>query len=319
MQVFFRYCTPRTAVPLALVLLISANSSNARGDMLVRIGDADGFGYGAAPVFKAANGGPANAHGDPFLSNKDFLPDINRDGAVATGRHDDFDFRSSAEINNKGNLLGAGVSNAGGTLGSKYTDVSLSTSYDQSSAAHRVLVGGNPNTGLIFGAGGAFPTGRPSTQLPNQPGFVFSFDVNKANLASQTPIFFNLVFGDYDVTPAKIVITRADGSKKTITVNTQPKAEDGLIQAASATLTFGDVFGDGGSFWSGFLKVDFIAPNEPYTAFDYVELSTIQLVAPEPGSLALAVIGLVGVGIVRVRHRRGLVRSADRLAGTPQA
>jgi hypothetical protein len=129
------------------------------------------------------------------LTNRDFLPDINRDGAVATGRGDDFDLRSAAEINNTGNVFGAGVTNTAGTTGSNFTDISLSTSYDSSSAANKVLIGGNPNTGLTFGAGGPFPS-PPSSVLPNQPGFVFSFDINKANLAAQTPIFFNMVFGD---------------------------------------------------------------------------------------------------------------------------
>jgi hypothetical protein len=314
MQVYFRRFAAFGGLPLALVLAVAASPSNAHGDMLVQIGDIDGFGYGAAPGFRAANGGLANAHGDALLTNKDFLPDINRDGAVATGRGDDFDLRSSLEVANKNNFLGTGVSNAGGTTGSKYTDISLSTSYDASAAADKVLIGGNPNTGLVFGPGGPFPTGRSSTQLPNQPGFVFSFDVSKVNLASQTPIFFNLVFGDYDVVPASIVITRGDGSTKTLIVNTQPKSEDGLIQAATASLTFNDVFKDGGSVWNGSLKVDFIAPNEPYTAFDYVELSTKPLVAPEPGSLALVAIGLVGAGMIRLRRRRGLARSAQERA-----
>jgi hypothetical protein len=72
------------------------------------------------------------------------------------------------------------------------------------------------------------------------------------------------------------------------------------------------VFLDGGSSWNGFLRVDFIAPNEPFTSFDYVELSTVPLVAPEPGSLALAAIGLLGAGMIQIRRRRGLARSAHR-------
>lgn len=289
---------------LALVGLTAMGASNARADLLVRIGDVDGFGYNAAPGFKAANGGPANAHGDVVLKNGDFLPDINKNGSVATGSGDDFDHRSAAEINNTGNSLGTGVSNAGGTTGSKFTDISLSTSFDRSSAANNVLIGGDPISGLVHGAGGPFPS-PPSTTLPNQPGFVFGFDVNKANLANNTPIFFNIVFGDYDVFPASIVITRANGTKETLNVKTQPAAEDGLIQAATTTLTFGDVFKDGGSSWNGSLKVDFVAPNEPYTAFDYVELSTIPLVAsvPEPGPLVLGAVGIAITGIIRFRRR----------------
>jgi hypothetical protein len=294
---------------LALVIFIAAGAPRAHADVIARIGDADGFGYGAAPGFRAANGGPANAHGDAVLTNRDFLPDINRNGSVATGSGDDFDLRSAAEINNTGNTFGAGVTNTAGTKGSNFTDISLSTSYDTSAAANRVLIGGNPNTGLIFGAGGPFPS-PPASVLPNQPGFVFSIDINKANLAAQTPIFFNLIFGDYDVFPASIVITRANNTTDILPVATQPNSQDGLIQAATTTLQFGDVFTDGGSVWHGFLKVDFVAPNEPYTAFDYVELSTTALVVPEPGPLALVALMGALAGSYRVVRRRKADRPA---------
>jgi hypothetical protein len=291
-------------VLLTILLAISAGSPDARAGLIARIGDIDGFGYGAAPGFVAANGGPANAHGDPVLSNRDFLPDINKNGSVATGSGDDFDLRSAAERSNTGNTFGDGVTNTAGTSGSNFTDISLSRSYDTSSAAGKVLIGGNPNTGLIFGTGGAFPH-PPSNDLPIQPGFVFSFDINKANLSNQTQIFFNLVFGDYDVTPARIQITRADGSKVTVDIATQPKSEDGLIQAATTTLSFGDVFTDAGSVWNSSIKVDFIAPNEPYTAFDFVELSTVPLVSvPEPSSFAMVGLGLASLAVLAKGRRR---------------
>jgi hypothetical protein len=291
----------RATIPLLILCVVVSSAS--RAGSIAQIGDIDGFGYGAAPGFFAANGGPANAHGDPVLSNKDFLPDINRDGAVATGRGDDFDLRSASEINNTGNFFGAGVTNTAGTTGSKFTDISLSTSYDSSATANKVLIGGNPNTGLTFGAGGPFPS-PPSNVLPNQPGFVFSFDINKANLATQTPIFFNMVFGDYDVTPAVIDITRVDGTTGTLSVMTQPNGQDGLIQAATTTLAFNDVFADGGSVWHASLKVDFVAPNEPYTAFDYVELSTVALVSvPEPATRLMMSIGLGAVVLVATWQR----------------
>ena len=295
----------RITIPaLALAAFVAVGPPSVRAGLIARIGDVDGFGYGAAPGFHAANGGAANAHGDAVLSNKDFLPDINRNGSVATGSNDDFDLRSTAEINNTGNSFGAGVSNTAGMRGSNFTDIALSTSYDASAAANHVLIGGNPNTGLVFGAGGPFPS-PPSNVLPNQPGFVFSFDIDKANLTSQTPIFFNMVFGDYDVTPAQINITRANGTLETLFVQTQPNAEDGLIQAATATLQFSDVFTDGGSVWNGSLKVDFVAPNEPYTAFDYVELNTVALAPiPEPSSLVLSGLGLVSLGLFHFARRR---------------
>jgi hypothetical protein len=77
---------------------------------------------------------------------------------------------------------------------------------------------------------------------------------------------------------------------------TQSGNADGLIQAATATLTFGDVFTDGGLVWNGSLHVDFVAPNEPYTAFDYDELSTTALVTPEPSTIVSASLaGLMGL------------------------
>ncbi len=261
---------------LATVLCICVGSPSVYAGLLARIGDADGFGYGDAPGFLATNRKPAKVHDVNVLGNLDFLPDINKDRMVRTGGGDDFDLRKPAERNDVGYSFSAGVSNTQGMKGSKFTDISLSTSYGANSAASKVLVGGNPESGLKFGAGGAFPFPR-SDVLPIQPGFVFSFDIDKAKLASQTPIFFNMIFGDYDVSPAKITITRANGTTQSLTVSAQPTAADGLIQNATASLKFSDVFTDGGSVWHGFLKVDFKAPKEPYTAFDYVELSTIAL------------------------------------------
>lgn len=292
----------RLAICLALT---AAAGVDARADLFeyIRIGDIDGFGYNNAPGFRKASGGPANIGGPGVLTNGDFLPDINRDGAVATGRGDEFDFRTAGELANT-STSGVGVASSAGTVGSKFTDISLARTYDDRSAANRILVGGNPNDGLVFGPGGAFPM-PPSDTLPNQPGFVFNFTVNKADYVdTAAPIFFNLIFGDYDVTPASLRITRANNSTQTINLLTQGNNQDGLIQAATAFLTFADVFSDGGSTWNGYLKIDFLAPNEPYTAFDYVELSTRQLVVPEPSSVILTAVGAVGlVGYARRRRR----------------
>ncbi|MBX9581814.1 MAG: hypothetical protein K2X87_16035, partial [Gemmataceae bacterium] len=274
----------------ALVVLLAGAGTAARADFLIGIGDIDGFGYGDAPGFHAANGGLANPLGHAVIGSGDFLPDINRNGSTATGSNDEFDFRSAAELANTAVRLGAGVTNTG-TLGSKFTDISLARTYDARSDAGRVLIGGNPNDGLVRGAGGPFPDGD-SDALPNQPGFEFRFDIDKAAIDPSAPVFFNLIFGDYDVLPARIVVTSADGTQRVIAVRQQMNGagEDGLIQAATADLAFGEVFTDMGAFYRGFLDVDFDAPNEPYTAFDYVELSGTPFVAavPEPASLTLA-------------------------------
>jgi len=293
---------------LFFMAVVALNAPASQAGVLVLIGDIDGFGYGTAPGFRRANGGFANPDSLGVLKSGDFLPDINRNGSVATGNGDDFDLRSAAELANASLTAGTGVTNTTGTLGSKFTDISLSTSYDASRNLNQVLIGGNPNTVLNFGAGGAFPS-PPSTTLPNQPGFVFRFEVDKTAINPLNSIFFNLVFGDYDVTPANINITRTNGSNRIINLATQSGAADGLIQAATATLNFNEVFTDGGTVWIGSLKVDFIAPNEPYTAFDYVELSTVALVSPvpEPAScitLGIGVVGLFGaIGRRRLRAR----------------
>lgn len=296
----------RSAVLAAAAFLFVP--SPARAD-LIRIGDIDGFGYGTAPGFFAANGGPANIGGaaSGVLGGGDFLPDINRNGVLANGSNDEFDLRTAAERGNTAvTNLGAGVTNRG-TTGSAFTDISLARTYDARSAAGQILVGTNPNT---FGPGGAFPH-PPSNTLPNQPGFLFQFDVDKGALAAGTNVFFNLVFGDYDVVPASIRITTAAGGTRVLNLVRQGAGSDGLIQEATATLGFGEVFTDGGTVWRGFLDIDFVAPNEPYTAFDYVELSTRPLVVvaevPEPSTLALGTLGLLAAGVVAIRRRRTAV------------
>ena len=156
--------TGRRILSLAVLAMISPS---ARADLLVRIGDIDGFGYGG-PGFKAANGGAAKKNGDPVLSQNDFLPDINKDRAVATGKGDDFDLRSAAEVaGNSYTVDRAIVNSAVGTTGSQFTDISLSTSYDKSQKNDKVLVGGNPTTSLQFGAGGPVPL--RSLHDPPQP------------------------------------------------------------------------------------------------------------------------------------------------------
>ncbi len=292
---------------VAGLLLISALPVGA--DELVRIGDIDGFGYGAATGWQAAGSGLANAGGNVVITAGDYLPDINNNGRLATGQGDDFDLRSVNEAadNLAAYSAGDGVVLNSGMQGVDFTDISLSTSYGTSQAGNDVLIDptySNPLPSSSFGAGGTFPAPPPT--LPNQPGFEFNFTASKANYSSPDPIFFNLIFGDYDVTPAFIRITRADNTTRILTLMTQGAGNDGLIQAATATLGFFDVFTDGGGLvWNGSLKVDFVANNEPYTAFDYVELSTRALVnpVPAPPTLLLGLIGTPILAYMRARRR----------------
>jgi len=292
------------ALMCILVLGAVVTTAQAGPFEFVRIGDVDGFGYGTGAGFFAANGGDANNDNAGVLAAGDFLPDINRSGGVVTGSHDDFDLRSAGEAAG-GTFQSSGSVLVSSVTGSDFTDIALSTSYDASSAANSVLIGtGTPNT---FGAGGAFPK-PPSNSRPNQPGFFFDFFVATGDINPADPVFFNMVFGDYDVSPASIRITDFFGNQVVVPISVQPPGSDGLIQAAPATLNFNDVFRAVAGGWQAHVFVDFLANSEPYTAFDYVELSVDPIsvlppVIPEPGSLLLCFGGLVGLALWRRRSR----------------
>jgi hypothetical protein len=288
----------RTFIVSTSVLLLFAATASAVSFTEIRIGDIDGFGLGTGAGLVNANGSPVNVDGVGPLGNGDFLPDWSGNGTTATGSGDDFDYRSPAEVSDA-LLTGAGFTNVG-TTGSNYTDIAVSTSYDSASSSGSVYVPGGQ------GAGGPFPS-PPSGTLSNQPGFVFDFTVDQADLAAGTPMFFNMVYGDYDISPATVRLTTVGGSTITRSITVQPPAADGLIQAAFLNLAFTDVFAPQGSDWVGRLRVDFLAPREPYTAFDFVELSTRQIqvdpVIPEPMTVLGAMGAITAVGGYLRRRR----------------
>jgi hypothetical protein len=285
-------------VHLSLFICVALiTSSTAHGDLLIRIGDVDGFGYGAATGFKSAAGDNANVDGQGNLGSLDFLPDINENGFVQHHQGDNFDFRDEQEADD------AKVEHcdcvtifpgAPANLGSKYTDISLTTSYTEArqNTPPSILVGGNPIDGLVRGAGSPFPTGRASTNLNadpqrgNQPGFHFQFAVDKSALSYGAPIFFNTLLADFDVPTtvgdgvAYLRIQPQFGDEQQLVLRRQNNSagEDGLIQGATRELAFDEVFQDAGAYWAGGVEVHFFAPNEPYTAFDFAELSTTALI-----------------------------------------
>ena len=287
------------ALAVVLISLTGTPVANAALFDFIRIGDADGFGYGTGAGWKAANGGPANVGGGGILQTLDYLPDIsrtltnNRYGTL-TGSHDDFDLRNSEGINGS-DFIDLGTS------GEQFTDISLSTSYDASFNAGNVLVSPDANLGTK-GTGGTFPL-PPSNTLPNQPGFVFDFFVAAGDIVEDTPLYFNLVFGDYDVSPATVRVTNGSTVEHTPTLQQNSGGEDGLIQAAYVALDFDTVFSaythNGVSGWRGQVDVYFLAGSEPYTAFDYVEIGTTAIPtnpAPEPTTLIIwSLLGLCGI------------------------
>ena len=280
---------------MTLTAALFAPAAGAVPFEFVRIGDEDGFGYVLPRVgggtYTAANGGAADSNGNNVLEVGEFLPDLNTDRVVATGSGDDFDNRSNEGTVCTGCVVGAD------TAGIEFTDIALSTSYDDSQAASSVL---NANTGTE-GTGGAFPAGSSAT-LPNQPGFVFDFFVASNDIEPGDEIFLNVVFGDYDVAPAEVVVT--NGSTSRIELRVQGSGDDGLIQAATALLDFDTVFTPTAGGFDGFLKVDFEASEEPYTAFDFVELSLVTIV-PEPSTALLLASGLAGLAAGRRRSSSG--------------
>lgn len=249
----------RNFVALAAGLLMAATASAVPFEY-VRIGDFDGFGWGNGAGLTAANGGPCNIDGAGFLNAGDYLPDMNGNGSTATGSGDDWDNRSAAEFGGAF-VTAVGASDAGGTTGSEYTDVTISNSYSQ-----------DPGT---------------------WPGFVFDFYVEGTDIAVGTDVYVNTMFADYDVTPAKITYTRADGTSFDAPLTAQGSGDDGLIQVAFATIPFSDVFTAEGTGYRASLRVDYVAPNEPYLAFNFAEVSVDPI--PEPTSLTLLALGALGL------------------------
>jgi choice-of-anchor A domain-containing protein len=77
--------------------------------------------------------------------------------------------------------------------------------------------------------------------------------------------FINLVFGDYDVTPASI---KVDGAEVPLVL--QGGNQDGLVQKAYAIVPWA-------AMTDGKVLITIIAPNEPYLAFDYALLDTDKI------------------------------------------
>lgn len=244
-------CTPGEPIPGAF--------------RVIRIGDRDGFGFGEGEGLTAAYGKPVNKDGEGLLSVGDFLPDVNGDGKISNrDGGDSFDNRSDAEV--AGTFLtGSGFIDTG-SKGSDYTDLALATSFGKADSPT---------------AGRPFPDG--SSKKPNQPSFKFDFKVSKDKLPEGTPLYLNVMLGDFDVEPGQVTLTSTDGTQVTQPLELSAKGKkDGVIQAAATSLDFDRVFSDGDAngaagYWLGSLTVDVDGPDEPFWAFDFAEIGTTKI------------------------------------------
>ena len=247
---------------LAALTVATSQPAFAQAFEFIHIGDKDGFGFtNSADLVRASPPPhilPADSNGDGVLGQNEFLPDLNRDGGVAWTSLDNFDNRSPEESANTA-VQCTGCKTIGeGTTGAGWTDLSLSVS-----APDQLWPDEN----------------GPS--MPNNAEFRFEFTVDSADIVPGSRIFFNLVFGDYDVDPALVAVAFANQPYRRLLLRNQGR-RDGLIQARSAILDFDEVFtkNDSGG-WDGFMRVVFVAPNDPYTAFDFVELSLFDVVTAD--------------------------------------
>jgi len=276
---------------MSMIVAVSLQAGPSGSFNYIRIGDEDGFGFvtgtdpcgGSEPCWPFgsyigvdgfcsgyqllnAAGLPVNVDGIGILAGGDCIPDLDCTGETRYGS-DEFDLRTSFELS--GGSYGNGTEINGAvdlaSDGSGWTDVGVSGTglgwYDCLLA---------PPADYICDHG--------------QPGFVFDFEVASADPTQ--PLYVNVVFADYDVDSASDILryTTASGAVIDTTLATQDNSagEDGLIQEATATIPFGDVFPN----WSsgdqtGWLQVDFQMPDEPFVAYDYVELNITPLIDPE--------------------------------------
>ncbi len=170
---------------LFVMCLLATAAAKAEPFEYIRIGDKDGFGFTApAPLVRATpppHNRPADTNRDGILGRNEFLPDLNADGGVAWVSDDNFDNRSQDEVDNAVVDCRGCVLVSANSTGSNWTDLSLSVS--------------SPNVNRPDADG---PT------VPNNAVFVFDFKVAGSDIIPGSRLFFNLVFGDYDIDPALI-------------------------------------------------------------------------------------------------------------------
>ncbi|NKB49990.1 MAG: hypothetical protein GKS02_11600 [Alphaproteobacteria bacterium] len=245
-----------------VVAVLTPTPAAAEPFQWVRIGDIDGFGFsltrGLVRPVPGVGPGPADTNDNGTLEPDEFLPDLNADGGVWFRGDDNFDNRSQAERANTGHAC-QGCQDVGeATGGSRWTDLALSPT---ATASDWPDING--------------------PAMPNSAAFIFDFTVARGDITPGGTIFFNLVFGDYDIDPAVVRLRFANAAPRILRIpNQQIRGLDGLIQVRTANLRFDEVFtADADGNWHGRAVVIFDAPADPFTAFDYVELSLAAEVA----------------------------------------
>lgn len=257
---------PVLVITLFLAAGIIAAPAIAEPFQWMRIGDIDGFGFsptrGLVRPVLGVGPGPADTNDNGKLEPEEFLPDLNADGGVWFRGDDNFDNRSNAERSDTGHAC-LGCQRVGdATAGSRWTDLALSPT---------ATAGDWPDLN--------------GPAMPNSAAFVFDFTVARGDITPGGAIFFNLVFGDYDIDPAVVRLRFANAAPRILRIpNQQIRGLDGLIQVRTANLRFDEVFtADDDGNWHGRALVVFDAPADPFTAFDYVELSLAAEVAALEG------------------------------------
>jgi len=89
--------------------------SNYASAITLLIGDVDGFGFASPNSYQNAQGGLPDTNGNGIIEPDEYLPDLDGNGHVHVGGHDEFDNRSVLEV--------------ASTQGAQWTDVSLERNY----------------------------------------------------------------------------------------------------------------------------------------------------------------------------------------------
>ena len=270
----------RSIVLATLLALTTAATVHAVPFTNITVGDRDSFGFSSLAGLVSATGAPVDTNGNGVLDAGEFLPDINRNGAVAVRQGDNYDNRSAAEKADT-LLTGAGFTNVR-SRGSEWTDLTLSST---------------------FLPAADFPDGDPTR--PNEPLFIFNFNVASADIVPGTPLVLTMLFGDIDVGRA-FVIVGIDGSRTRIALTHQPDAADGLIQSLVVPLSFAQVFEPIPGGFHARVAVDTKLRIEPYTVWDFVQLAAAQTPPPavaEPSTILLLGSGLVLLAILLGRRK----------------